>query len=247
MKKTTALVLATAALAMHGAQAETSVGFSLAADRLSNDTPDWHDTTVQILRQYGPRRTAALALTQTERFGLRDNQISATAALPFGKAVVATVDGNVSNTHRVLAKHAYGATLQVEFAPAWLIHGGTRTTRYDAERVNQGLLMLEHYFSSFSWAAGWRPARAFDTSAHSGELRGSYYYGDRNSVGLILAGGKEAASIGGNVSLTSMRSAVMAGRHWLTRDWALNYSIGHTRQGDFYTRNGLSLGLQYAF
>lgn len=245
--KPATLVLVATALAMQGAQAETSVGFSLAAEHLSNDTPDWHDATVHILHQYGTRRTASLALTQTERFGLRDKQISATTAIPIGKAVVATIDGNLSDTHRVLAKHAYGATLQVEFAPAWLIHGGGRTTKYDAERVNQGFLMLEHYFSSFSWAAGWRPTRAFNTSAHSGELRGTYYYGDRNSVGLILAGGKEAASIGGNVSLTSMRSAVVVGRHWLTPDWALNYSIGHTQQGDFYTRNGLSLGVQYAF
>jgi YaiO family outer membrane protein len=137
--------------------------------------------------------------------------------------------------------------VQYEFAPAWLLHGGARSTRYDETRVNQGLLMLEHYVGPFSWAAGWRPTRAFGTTAHNGELRASYYYGDAGSVGLILAAGREATSIGETVTLASMRSVALVGRHRLQRNWTLTYSAGHTRQGDFYTRNGLSLGIQYAF
>lgn len=241
------IVLAAAAVATAGACAQTSVGIHAAREHLSNDTPDWEESSVQLQHQYGTRHHAGVALTQVERFGLRDNQISGMLTMPFGSAVVATAEASISDTHRVLARHAVGATLQYEFAPAWLVHGGTRTTDYDAVRVNQGLLMLEHYFTSFSMAAAWRPARAFGTSAHGGELRASYYYGDKSSVGVILAGGKEAANIAGNVSLTSLRSATVVGRHWLNRHWTLNYSIGHTRQGDFYTRNGMSLGLQYTF
>lgn len=229
------------------ANAQSTVGLTLGADHLTNNTPDWHETSVQLQHQYGPRQSVGLGLTRTERFGLQDSQFLANYVHPVGEKLVASFDANASSTHRVLARHAFGAALQFEFAPAWLLHAGGRTTKYDAERVNQGLLMLEHYFSSFSASLGWRPARAFDTTAHSGELRGAYYYGDRNSVGLILAGGKEAANIAGIVTLTSLRSAAVVGRHWLNRDWAVNYSAGHTRQGDFYSRNGISLGLQYTF
>lgn len=242
-----ALILLAAAFASAGAHAQTSVGLNVAADHLSNGTPDWHESSVQLQHQYGPRHLAGVALAQTERFGLRDHQISGMLTVPLGSAVVATADASISNTHRVLAHNAVGAALQYEFAPAWLVHGGARSTDYDAVRVNQGLLMLEHYVASFGFAAGWRPARAFDTTAHGGELRASYYYGDKNSAGIVLAGGKEAANIAGNVTLTSLRSATVVGRHWLNRNWMLNYSVGHTRQGDLYTRNGLSLGLQYTF
>jgi len=183
---------AVAALASMAATAETRVSFTTAIDHLSNDTPDWQESSVQLLLQYAPRKNASIALTQTERFGLTDNQISGMVTIPWGSDIVATVDANVSNTHRVLAQHALGISLQYELIPAWLVHGGVRTTSYDAERVNQGLLMLEHYFSSFSTAAAWRPTRAFDTTAHSGELRASYYYKDKSSVGVIVAGGKEA-------------------------------------------------------
>jgi len=245
MKRAAAFLLC--ACSAFGVQAQTTVGMTLGAERLSNNSPDWREATVHAQHQYGPRHTAGLALSRTERFDLRDSQFSANYARPVGERLVASIDANASSTHRVLARHAAGGALQYEFAPAWLVHAGARTTKYDAERVNQGLLMLEHYFSAFSMAVAWRPARAFDSTAHSGELRGAYYYGDRNSIGLILAGGKEAANIAGAVTLTSLRSAALVGRHWFTRDWALNYSAGHTRQGDFYSRNGISLGLQYAF
>lgn len=247
MKRAACYVLGAAAVAFTAAHAQTSVGINVAADHLSNNTADWHESTLQLQHQYGVRRIAGVALTQAKRFGLRDNQISGMFAMPVGSAVVITADASISNTHRILARHALGLTLQYEFAPAWLVHGGARTTDYDATRVNQGVFMLEHYLSSFSLAAGWRPARAFDTTAHSGELRASYYYNDKNSVGVILAGGKEAANIAGNINLTSLRSATVVGRHWLSRSWMLNYSASRTRQGDFYTRHGLSLGLQYAF
>lgn len=247
MKSTIFIVMTVAALAATSATAETRVSFSTSIDHLSNDTPDWHESSVQLLRQYAPRKNASVALTQTERFGLHDNQISGMVTMPWRNDIVATVDANVSNTHRVLARQALGISLQYELIPAWLVHGGIRTTSYDAERVNQGLLMLECYFSSVSVVAAWRPTRAFDTTAHSGELRASYYYKDKSSVGMIVAGGKEAENIGGNIRLTSMRSVALVGRHWLSRDWALNYSASHTRQGDFYTRNGLNLGFQYAF
>lgn len=229
------------------AQAGGTVGLFAGHEHLNSGSPDWQETTVRLNHDIAPRRLVDLAMTQTERFGLRDRQISAAYAAPLSRRLTASVEANASPTHRVLARNAFGTTLQYEFAPAWLVHAGVKTTRYDEVRVNQSLLMLEHYFSNFSWSVGWRPARAFHTTAHSGEVRASYYYGDRNSVGIIVAGGKEAASIGGTVALTGLRSAALVGRHWLSRDWALNYGTGSSRQGEFYVRNGVSIGVQHTF
>jgi YaiO family outer membrane protein len=66
-------------------------------------------------------------------------------------------------------------------------------------------------------------------------------------VGVIVAAGREATSLAGLVTLTSQRSAVLVGRHWLRQNLAITYSAGHTREGDFYNRNGFSLGLQSVF
>lgn len=235
-----------AAACVH-AQGNTTVGLRAGVERLSNDSPDWQERSLQLSHAFGKRHLVDAALTRTERFGLEDNQFALGYTLPLSARLTATLDANASDTHRVLARHAAGGTLQYEFAPAWLLHGGLRTTRYNDARVNQGLLMLERYVGAFSVSLGWRPARAFGTTAHGVELRGGYYYGERNAATLILAGGKEAASIGGDVVLTSLRSVALTGRHWLNDSWAVNWSLGRTRQGDFYNRNGLNLGLQYAF
>lgn len=230
--------------------AQTSVAASHAVEHLSNGAPDWRESTVTLRHglQPDPRGAAvALTLARTERFNLDDTQAGVSLSAPLAAGVVATFDASGSGTHRVLPEAAFGATLQYEFARAWLLHGGARTTRYDTVRINQAMLMLEHYTGPFSWAVGWRRAHAFGTDAASGELRGTYYYGERHSVGVIVAAGREATSIGTLVTLTSQRSAVLVGRHWLRRDLALTYSAGHAREGDYYNRNGVSLGLQAVF
>lgn len=225
----------------------SSVGLGFGKEHLSNGSPDWRESSVQLNHMLGQRQSVGLGLTRTRRFGLNDTQVNAGYVTPLHPALVLSLDANASGSHRVLARNAVGGALQYEFARGWLLHGGGRSTRYNDVRVNQGLLMLEHYFSDFSASLAWRPARAFGTTAHGLELRASYYYSDRDSAGLIVAGGKEAANTGGGVRLSSLRSAALVGRHWLGQRWALNYSLGHTRQGDFYLRNGFSLGLQAAF
>jgi YaiO family outer membrane protein len=232
------------------ATAQTSVEVAHGIENLSNGSRDWRESVVTVRHAFGPTPRSpslALGLTRTERFGLSDDQVAISGVTPLSADVTASVDASRSTTHRILPESTLGAVLQYEFAKAWLLHGGARTTRYEEARINQGLLMLEHYTGPFSWAVGMRRARAFDTSTSSGELRGSYYYGDRHSIGVIVAAGREAANIGGIVTLTSQRSAVLVGRYWLRPNLALAYSLGHTREGDYYNRNGASLGIQATF
>ncbi len=225
-----------------------SVELATGRQQLSNGSPDWTETSAKLTHRWGTRHAAELGLVHTERFGLRDEQLTGQLVRPLDTRLTATVDASLSPTHRVLARHHLGATLQYEFAPAWLVHGGLRSTRYDSATVTQGTVMLEHYVSSFSWLAAWRPVRTLGSSTSSLELRGSYYYADKSSVGLSVADGQEAARVNGSaLQLTDVRSATLTGRHWMTPAWALNYEWGSTRQGDFYTRRGWRIGVQHLF
>jgi YaiO family outer membrane protein len=242
-----ALTALTAGAAAADDQAVTTLGLTLDQQRLSNQSPDWHERTLSVQHQFAARHAFGAEVTETERFGLRDSRLGLNYTLPLGERLTATLDAGASSTHHVLARHTFGAEFQHEFAHAWLLHAGARNTGYDAATVNQGLLGVEHYFSDFSWAANWRPARAFGSTANSWELRGAWYYGDRDSIGLIAAAGQEASNVGSGVAIAQIRSIAVTGRHWFDRHWALNYSLGRTRQGDFYSRNGAGVGVQYAF
>jgi YaiO family outer membrane protein len=232
------------------AQVETpanSVGLSVGREHLSNGSPDWTETQLQFNHRIAPRHTVGATLTRTERFGLRDSQLGLTYTLPVQKASAITLEANASDTHRVLPQRSIGATAQVEFAPAWLLHAGLKTTSYDTATINQSVWMLERYIGNISASLAWRPAHAYGTTVHAYEARANYYYGERDAVGVILATGREAANIGPAVAITSVDAAALIGRHWFDRQWAASYGISRTRQGDLYTRNGINLGLQYAF
>jgi len=147
-----------------------------------------------------------------------------------------------------LGLHHLGATLQYEFAPAWLVHGGLRNTLYSSATVTQASAMLEHYFGNFSALAAWRPVQTQGSSTSSTELRGSYYYAERSSVSLSLSAGQEAVQVSDSeLQLADVRSTVLGGRHWLMPSWALNYEWSSTRQGEFYTRSGWRIGVQHLF
>jgi YaiO family outer membrane protein len=229
----------------------TTVGVAGSYERLTGNQPSWRDYSLRFNKDFGSRRILDATVTEATRFGQNDTQASAMYSSPINSTLAASVEGNFSPTHRVLSRYSLGGALQYEFARAWLAHGGLKTTEFNDVRVNQGLLMLEHYFSDFSLAVALRPSRAFGTTANSTELRGGYYYGDRNSISLSLSGGREATTVGigagSGVVLTDVQTLALFGRHWLNRNWSANYAIGHTRQGDFYSRNGISLGVGYSF
>lgn len=225
----------------------TTVRLAGTHEQLDNGTRDWRETSLGLQFGFAPRQVLDLSLARTSRFGLRDNQFAASYSMPLSDALTATLEASASDTHRVLARHALGGQLQYEFAKGWLAHGGLRTTSYDSATVNQALASLERYIGAFSVAATWRPTHAYGTTSHGAELRASRYYGERNAVTLILAGGREAASVPGGVSLTGVRSAALTGRHWFDRHWAATWAIGHTRQGNLYSRDGITIGAQYAF
>ena len=215
---------------------------------LSNGQADWRETSLQIGHSDAARQAFGLSLLQTSRFGLNDSAVGLTWTQPMDERLTASLEASGSFTHRVLARHALGASLQYEFAPAWLVHTGLKSTQYDNASVNQGLLMLEHYVSAFSGSLAWRPVNALGTHSYSTELRGNYYYGDKSMVGLVAASGQEATMLGSqSVVLADVRSVALVGRHWVRGDWGLTYAFNRTRQGSFYNQNGVRLGVQYAF
>lgn len=246
--RTLALVLLLSGARGAAAADPWSVELATGRQQLSNGYADWTENAARLTHRWGTRHASELGLVQTQRFGLDDDQLTGLLVRPLDERLTATLDASLSPTHRVLPHQHLGALLQYEFAPAWLVHGGLRSTQYNSATVTLGTAMLEHYVSAFSWLLAWRPVQTQGSSTSSTEVRGSYYYGDRSSVSLSLAAGQEAVQVSDTVlQLADVRATTLGGRHWLNSDWALNYEWNSTRQGDFYTRSGWRIGVQYLF
>ena len=105
---------------------------------------------------------------------------------------------------------------------------------------------MEHYFSAFSWAITRQPVRSYGTTANSGQIGGSYHYGDKKSGILMWSTGGQAIAIGRNVIITPRPTHALFGRYWVDSRWALKYRISHTRQGNLHSRSGFNLAVQYS-
>ena len=230
------------------AELPTAVELGYSRESLSNDSPDWQDTGIDITHRFGPREYLGVALHDAKRFGVEDVSAAASYLMPLADKVALSIDGSLSPNASFLPRNSVAATLQYEFAPAWLLYGGLKSANYSEDHVTEGALKLEQYVSDFSWSIGWKPVQALGTYAQSFEVRGNYYYGDRNMVGIIAAYGQEATSVAPNeVVIADVRSIALLGRHHLTPRWALTYAITRVEQGTFYTRTGGRLGVQYSF
>ena len=224
------------------------IGVSVGHSRLDHGQADWSERTLNYVHQWEKRRLAELSVTETRRFGETDTELSAGYTHPVSQLLTASVQLQASPTHRVLARHGIGASVQYEFRPAWLLHGALRHTRYDATPVNRASVMLEHYVGDWGVLGGFHHAHALGTDTQAYELRASYYYGDRSSIGVIASTGDEATQVAaGAVAIAQVRSLALTGRHALGRSWSLQYGLHRVRQGDFYTRTGATLGLDYLF
>jgi YaiO family outer membrane protein len=215
---------------------------------LDKGQSDWDAVSLQLGRHWSKRQLAEVELTETRRFGLRDTEFALGGAMPLGAALTASVRVTHSPTHRVLPRASMGGNLQYEFRPAWLLHGGLKTTRYGNTDVDQASVMLEHYFGNWSALGALHAIRAFGQHTQAAELRGSYYYGDASSVGAIASSGEEVTATGpGTQVLARVRSLALVGRHAFDARWSLRYGLHRVRQGDFYTRSGVTLGVQADF
>ena len=240
--------LASAQITPSEPQAQVQAELAAESSRLSNGSPDWRALSLRVARTRGPRQVQELTLTDSSRFGLKDQQISALMATPLSERLTASFGAQASPSHRVLARHGADGNLQYEFAPAWLLHTGVGFRRYNDASVTQGSVMLEHYFSAFSAAAAWKPVRALGVNASSAEVRAAWHYGDTSSLALVLSRGDEATAIAASrVELADVRSLAVFGRHQISPAWSLSYALARTRQGSFYNLNSVRLGAQYLF
>jgi YaiO family outer membrane protein len=227
---------------------QTQVGLFSEQSDLNRGYADWSEHTLRVQRRHGGRDFSELALTRTTRFGLDDNQVEVAHERALSPALVAGLSLAASPTHRVLPKSSLAARLQFEFAPAWLLHLGARHTRYSGSEVDRLDLRLERYVGNFSHSLQWSPVRALGRNEQVVEWRSHWYPIDGSALGVIAAAGNEATELGqGRIALARVRSLALVARWRLDADWTLTGSLSRTRQGDFYVRTGVGIGVQRGF
>ena len=244
----TSPVTTTAAAATAPAQRRHELEVSARQDWLDNGFDNWRSqrldyasTQPEGLGWYG-------ALVREQRFGEWDQGAEAGAVIALDENWTLQPEVGYQPSPFFLPKWHADVRLQRRLPEGFLGAASVRRTRYDTTRVDRLALTAERYWDA--WRAGYTlnitdVANAGTPIGH--DLALDYYYAGLSYVGVRLTAGEEEAVEGQQLITSDVRAISLQGRHWLDSRWALSWELGQHRQGDYYTRRWLQLGLRHAF
>lgn len=202
---------------------------------------DYASTQPEGLGWYG-------ALLREQRFGEWDQGVEAGAVIALDDNWTLQPEIGYQPSPYFLPEWHADLRLQRRLPAGFLGAASIRRTEYETTRVDRLALSAERYWNS--WRAGYTlnvtdVANAGAPIGH--DLALDYYYAGLNYAGLRLTVGEEEAVEEQRLITSDVRALSLQGRHWLDNRWALTWEIGHHRQGDYYTRRWLQLGVRHAF
>lgn len=217
---------------------------------LTNNFPSWRSHYIEGVHYYAPRETVYGAFREVDRSGHVDHEAQASVYHPVGPASTLLLDATYSSSHITLPRWSMFAQWEHSFWDGWGVLAGMRRREYTDNRVNIGNLTAERYIGNYHVAYTLFRSdvqRAGSETSHL--LQATYYYGERNSVGLVYTNGRELEFDAASQStlVFDIRALAVTGRHWVTRGWAVSYSVYEHEQGNAYTRKGVNLGIRHAF
>ncbi|MCQ4317647.1 YaiO family outer membrane beta-barrel protein [Stutzerimonas zhaodongensis] len=244
----TSPVSATAPLAAAPAQRRHELELSARQDWLDNGFDNWRSqrldyssTQPEGLGWYG-------ALLREQRFGEWDNGVEAGAVIALDDNWTLQPEVGYQPSPYFLPEWHADLRLQRRLPAGFLGAASVRRTQYETTRVDRLALSAERYWDS--WRAGYTlnvtdVANAGTPIGH--DLALDYYYQGLSYAGVRVTVGEEEAVEEQQLITSDVRALSLQGRHWLDDRWALTWEVGQHRQGDYYTRRWLQLGLRHAF
>lgn len=222
----------------------------LSHDMLNKGYADWDSYYLDGVHRLGERHSVYGELRETQRFNLRDREISGGYYHPLSETWTGLIEASVSPDHNVLAKDSLFVQLHKALDSGWGVQAGLRRSEYNTGTTGLMVLGGERYWGDFRGAYTFtlgKPQEAGAASSHMGQF--SYYYGERNYLTLGLSSGRQVENLGPGLGVltTDVISASLSGRHWLNSGWGISYEAIVEHQGDLYSRTGLRLGLRHAF
>ncbi len=220
-----------------------------ARETLTSGFSPWTDTGLAIEARTEAHGFLGARWRETERFDLRDSEAGLGARLPLPGGWGASADLTRSGTHRVLPRHSLLGQIDKQLGSGWGAQLGLKRSEFDSGRSDLRLLTLKRYFSAqrlaYTFYSG-QPEGGGSAPSH--RLQWSLFFGERNSLGISLAAGREVENVPPSALVsTDVRNVTLYGRYWFRPDWALSGEASWHEQGDLYRRHGIRLALRHRF
>jgi len=206
-------------------QRNDSFGYSAVNDPLSGET------SAGVYHPISEGLTSLLEATQTQSMGLTSEwsmlgQIGASFGDGWGLSAA--------------LRHSELGLQQVPFGDSAYASAGS---------ADLGMVSVERWWNSYRGSYTYYAGRTDTGNSASGHrFQVHYFYGERNSVGLSYTLGPSLGlGASANADESELRNMGIAGEHWFSRRWALNYNALVEDFGDGELKPELRLGLRLRF
>ena len=247
--ESTPAVLQSASLSLPAASTRIEAEVNTTRERLTKGLPNWTSNAILLSWRDAERRSWYGGWRDARRYNLNDTDAHIGTVQPLGNDFSLQGEVGGSGSHRFLARSYAQLVLHKSFGTDWMTSAGWKESHFDAGRSVLGTFAVERTLQSYR--VGYtlyegRPDGAGFSPSH--RLYLSHDYGDRNVMTVSLIDGRETEASGNGRFLTSPVSGLSVnGKHWFTPDWALSWDVLQQKQGDLYTRKGVTLGIRRAF
>src|ERR1043166_5382198 len=175
-------------------------------ESVNNDKSDWQTYFLRFNNKFSSGQLLYGEAAIVRRFEATDPNFMVGFYQPLGEARrwSATFEVAASPTHDVMPAVSLYGQIERNFGGGWVGHAGLRHSHYSEDNVNIGVFGVEKYIKAYRAAYTLYGARLIGIgTSPSHVFNWSYYYGERNSVGVGFAFGQEIESIGNDQFIRS--------------------------------------------
>lgn len=220
------------------------------SEQLTNGYDDWSSIYINLASKLDRGKTLYASLRETNRFGLKDSEGKLGYYHPLKKNWSVNLEGQSSFTHKVLPRWSLFGSLIREFPDGWVFNLGYRKTQYNNSRINLSVASVEKYVGNYHATYSFYLSNLEGNgSAQANSVRLSYYYTDTNRVGAAFSSGQELEYLGPTLGVlkSDVKAFSVFGRHSISQELAVSYSVGYHEQGKSYIKRGLQVGIRHTF
>ncbi|WP_338847565.1 YaiO family outer membrane beta-barrel protein [Massilia sp. W12] len=227
------------------AQAGSGLELGVSHDSLSGAYDDWRGLSLQWDWQTASGHGFALAAARQQRFALIDQELRAAWTRKFDQAEL-RIEIEHSPQHRILPRLGTHVHASMAAGPGRLLLDGS-WREYQTSRTRSFKAGYEQYAGAWYWQGGLQVSDLSGVRGYGWQARADYYYQDNSRIGLQWGQGDEAEQSGVALRRYRVSTLGLQGLHSVNREWSLRWRIERARQGDFYWKNGINLGLRRHF
>ncbi|MFC3815033.1 tetratricopeptide repeat protein [Lysobacter sp. GCM10012299] len=223
---------------------QKAAGLSATYDALTGSYDPWRGLRVAFSNTARGHIGGFGYLGIDQRFGEVDYGVAVSLILPLGNDWELQPEFGVASEADFLPHYYVDMSVQRTISRIWLARASMRSSNYPDARVDRFAIEADRY------GERWRSSYIVNVTRLGGvdslgyDIRVARPYGKQSEAGVQFVFGREATLTETGPVTSDVRSCSVFGRHKLAESWRLNWTVTASEQGEFYSRYGVSLGVE---